>query len=150
MEWTQIIVSVITGLLAGGGLVIIFTRKEIKDGKATENMQKVIDSMKQVIESMQKSLDAKDRIIEEHEARRKELKEDLDKKDSKIETLLKEKSAIRDENDDLKTEVAVTEMLKCIKLKCIERDPPFASHLQVKNIRNTDLVKTAIDNGNNQ
>lgn len=143
MDWTQIIISVISGLLAGGGLMLFITRREIKDGKATENMQKVI-------ESMQKSLDAKDRIIEEHEARRKELKADLDKKDTKIDNLLREKSAIRDQNDDLKTENAVTAMLKCVKLKCIERDPPFASLLNLRSLGDTDLVKTAIHNGNDK
>ena len=64
MDWTQIAVALIGGLFVGGGLMLILTRKEVKDGKAAENMQKVVDSM-------QKSLDAKDRIIEEQEQRRR-------------------------------------------------------------------------------
>ena len=109
MDWTQILVTVIStigGAILGGGFMMWFTRREVKEGKGIENMQKVV-------ESMQKSLDAKDRIIEEHEVRRAELKADIDKKDGKIEMLLKEKSAIRDENDDLKTNLAVANMLKC-------------------------------------
>ena len=113
-----------------------FTRKETKEGKAVENMQKVVDSM-------QTSLDAKDRIIQEYEARRQELKEDLSRKDEKIEDLLREKSAIRDENDDLKTNLAVTTMLKCIKINCIDRDPPFGSIVNLAGLRDTDLVKLA-------
>jgi chromosome segregation ATPase len=137
MDWTQILVAVIStigGAIVGGGFMMWFTRREVKDGKATENMQKVV-------ESMQKSLDAKDRIIEEREARCKELKSEIDKKDDKIERLLKEKSDLRDENDDLKTNLAVTTMLKCIKLNCIERDPPFGSIVNLAGLKDTDLVK---------
>lgn len=137
MDWTQILVAVIStigGAIVGGGFMMWFTRREVKDGKATENMQKVV-------ESMQKSLDAKDRIIEEREARCKELKAEIDRKDDKIERLLKEKSDLRDENDDLKTNLAVTTMLKCIKLNCIERDPPFGSIVNLAGLKDTDLVK---------
>lgn len=139
MDWTQVIVSLISvvgGALVGGGFTMWFTRKETKEGKAVENMQKVVDSM-------QTSLDAKDRIIQEYETRRQELKGDLSRKDEKIEELLKEKSAIRDENDDLKTNLAVATMLKCIKLNCIDRDPPFGSIVNLAGLRDTDLVKLA-------
>lgn len=141
MDWTQILVTVIGtigGALLGGGFMMWFTRREVKEGKGIENMQKVV-------ESMQKSLDAKDRIIEEHEVRRAELKADIDKKDGKIEILLKEKSAIRDENDDLKTNLAVANMLKCKTLKCIDRDPPFGSIIGLTTIKDTDLVKLAAE-----
>lgn len=137
MDWTQILVTVIStigGAILGGGFMMWFTRREVKEGKGIENMQKVV-------ESMQKSLDAKDRIIEEHEVRRAELKADIDKKDEKIELLLKEKSAIRDENDDLKTNLAVANMLKCKTLKCIDRDPPFGSIIGLTTIKDMDLVK---------
>jgi predicted RNase H-like nuclease (RuvC/YqgF family) len=141
MDWTQILVTVIStigGAILGGGFMMWFTRREVKEGKGIENMQKVV-------ESMQKSLDAKDRIIEEHEVRRAELKADIDKKDGKIEMLLKEKSAIRDENDDLKTNLAVANMLKCKTLKCIDRDPPFGSIIGLTTIKDTDLVKLAAE-----
>lgn len=141
MDWTQILVTVIStigGAILGGGFMMWFTRREVKEGKGIENMQKVV-------ESMQKSLDAKDRIIEEHEVRRAELKADIDKKDGKIEILLKEKSAIRDENDDLKTNLAVANMLKCKTLKCIDRDPPFGSIIGLTTIKDMDLVKLAAE-----
>lgn len=139
MDWTQVLVTVIStigGAILGGGFMMWFTRREVKEGKGIENMQKVV-------ESMQKSLDAKDRIIEEHEVRRAELKADIDKKDGKIEILLKEKSAIRDENDDLKTSLAVANMLKCKTIKCIDRDPPFGSIIGLATIKDMDLVKLA-------
>lgn len=140
MDWTQILttlISVVGGALLGGGFMMWFTRREVKDGKATENMQKVVDSM-------QKSLDAKDRIIQEHEGRRTELKADLDKKDEKIDQLLKEKSAMRDEIDDLRTNLAMSAMLKCVTLKCVDRDPPFGSLVGLSSLKDEDLVKMAI------
>lgn len=140
MDWTQIIttlISVIGGAILGGGFMMWFTRKEVKEGKGIENMQKVV-------ESMQKSLDAKDRIIEEHEARRAELKTDLDRKDEKIEQILKEKSAMRDEIDDLRTNLAMSSMLKCVTLKCVDRDPPFGSIVSLAGLKNEDLVQMAI------
>lgn len=133
MDWTQVIIALIglvSGVLTGGGVTMWLTRKETKEGKALENMQKV--------------LDAKDRIIEEREERCKELKADIDKKNAKIEQLLTEKSKIRDENDDLKTNLAVTTMLKCIKLNCIDRDPPFGSIVNLAGLRDADLVKMAL------
>lgn len=139
MDWTQVIValiSVVGGAVVGGGFMMWFTRKETKEGKAVENMQKVVDSM-------QTSLDAKDRIIKDTEERCRELKSDLSRKDEKIEELLKEKSAIRDENDDLKTNLAVASMQKCVKLNCIDRDPPFGSIVNLAGLRDTDLVKLA-------
>lgn len=141
MNWTEIVTAVIGligGLLTGGGLMMWLTRKETKEGKAIENMQKVVDSM-------QASLDAKDRIIQEHEERRQELKADLTRKDAKIEQLLEEKSEIRDENDELKTNLAVTTMLKCIKLNCIDRDPPFGSAINLMALKDTNLVKIATE-----
>lgn len=144
MEWTQIAIAVIGGLFAGGGLMLIFTRREVKDGKAAENMQRVVDSM-------QKSLDAKDRIIEEQEHRREELKADVDKKDAKIDELQREKSSMRDKFeqeksemrdtiDDLSTKLAVSSMMRCIKLGCAERDPPFGSIVELAGIKDMDLV----------
>ena len=145
MDWTQIVIAVIGGLFTGGGLMIFFTRREVKDGKAAENMQKVVDSM-------QKSLDAKDRIIEEQEQRRKELKDDVDKKDAKIDELQREKSAMRDKLeqeksemrdtiDDLSTRLAVASMMRCVKLKCDDRDPPFGTIVELAGLKQTDLVK---------
>ena len=139
MDWTQIAVALIGGLFVGGGLMLIFTRKEVKDGKAAENMQKVVDSM-------QKSLDAKDRIIEEQEQRRKELKGDVDKKDAKIDELQREKSEMRDKIDDLSTKFAVASMMRCVKLKCDDRDPPFGSIVELTGLKDIDLVSLSKPN----
>lgn len=118
MDWGTIIVAVISAL-GGGGLAVLFTRKETKEGMSLDNMQKV--------------LDAKDRIIEEREARCKELKEDLTKKDDKIDELHRINSTLRHKLDDANTKAAVAEVMRCDITKCTTRRPPFGSHVKVSN-----------------
>lgn len=113
MDWTNIIIAVISAL-GGGGLAVLFTRKETKEGMSLDNMQKV--------------LDAKDRIIEEREERCKELKNDLDKKDAKIDELHKMNATLRHRLDDANTKAAVAEVMRCDITKCTNRRPPFGSN----------------------
>lgn len=117
MDWTNIIIAVISAL-GGGGLAVLFTRKETKEGMSLDNMQKV--------------LDAKDRIIAEREERCKELKSDLDKKDAKIDEMHKEKDVLRHELDDANTRAAVAEVMICDKMDCGDRNPPLGSHAHFK------------------
>lgn len=116
MDWTNIIIAVISAL-GGGGLAVLFTRKETKEGMSLDNMQKV--------------LDAKDRIIEEREERCKELKNDLDKKDAKIDELHKMNATLRHRLDDANTKAAVAEVMRCDITKCTNRRPPFGSNHRV-------------------
>lgn len=116
MDWTNIIIAVISAL-GGGGLAVLFTRKETKEGMSLDNMQKV--------------LDAKDRIIEEREERCKELKNDLDKKDAKIDELHKMNATLRHRLDDANTKAAVADVMRCDITKCTNRRPPFGSNHRV-------------------
>ena len=118
MDWTNIIIAVISAL-GGGGLAVLFTRKETKEGMTLDNMQKV--------------LDAKDRIIEEREARCKELKDDLTKKDDKIDELHRINSTLRHKLDDANTKAAVAEVMRCDITKCTTRRPPFGSGVKAFN-----------------
>lgn len=127
MDWTNIIIAVISAL-GGGGLAVLFTRKETKEGMSLDNMQKV--------------LDAKDRIIEEREERCKELKNDLDKKDAKIDELHKMNATLRHRLDDANTKAAVAEVMRCDITKCTNRRPPFGSNHRVAE----DFVETKTEN----
>lgn len=123
MDWTQIIIALISAVL-GGGLVKIFTTKETKEGMSLDNMQKV--------------LDAKDRIIEERIDRCKELKNELDKKDLKIDELHKVNASLRHKLDDANTKAAVADVMRCDVTKCINRIPPFGSSLERAEKREED------------
>lgn len=142
MDWTTIIVAVISAM-GGGGLVRLFTRKETKEGMTLDNMQKVID--------------AKDRIIEEREARCKELKADLAKKDEIIAQkeqciaeLHKDKSILYDKLDKANSRAAVNKLLKCQEIGCAQRRPPLGEGAAdtFKQIRNGNLGDEENGKGN--
>ena len=133
MDWTTIIVAVISAF-GGGGLAFLFTRKETKEGMTLDNMQKVID--------------AKDRIIEEREARCKELKADLAKKDETIAQkeqyitdLHKDNSTLYDKLDKANSRAAVNKLLKCQEIGCSHRRPPLGEGAAdtFRQIRNGNL-----------
>ena len=123
MDWTQIIVNVISLLIPTGGIVAIITAREKKTEMALNNMNKINEQW--------------EGFAAKEEDRRKELKADIDKKDNKIDELHREISRLRNELDNERTERAKADLMKCIRIKCVDRHPPFAS----SNTR---------ENGNNQ
>ena len=142
MDWTTIIVAVISAF-GGGGLAFLFTRKETKEGMTLDNMQKVID--------------AKDRIIEEREARCKELKADLAKKDETIAQkeqyitdLHKDNSTLYDKLDKANSRAAVNKLLKCQEIGCAHRRPPLGEGAAdtFRQIRNGNLGDEENGKGN--
>ena len=124
MDWTQIITTVLTLLIPTGGIVAIFTAREKKTEMALNNMNKINEQWAA--------------FSSKEEERRKELKADIDKKDDKIDELHREISRLRNELDNERTERAKADLIKCIRIKCVDRHPPFA---QSSNTR---------ENGNNQ
>ena len=124
MDWTQIITTVLTLLIPTGGIMAIFTAREKKTEMALNNMNKINEQWAA--------------FSSKEEERRKELKADIDKKDDKIDELHRELSRLRNELDNERTERAKADLMKCIRIKCVDRHPPFA---QSSNTR---------ENGNNQ
>lgn len=124
MDWTQIITTVLTLLIPTGGIMAIFTAREKKTEMALNNMNKINEQWAA--------------FSSKEEERRKELKADIDKKDDKIDELHREISRLRNELDNERTERAKADLMKCIRIKCVDRHPPFA---QSSNTR---------ENGNNQ
>ena len=106
MDWSNIIIAVISAVLSGGGVATLLMLKENKQAKRVDNDLKLSQGLQE---------------------RNKLLEEKLDKKDIKIEELYAEKDALRNENDRLSTENAVLRVYKCIKVGCAERQPPFGA-----------------------
>lgn len=104
MEWSNIIIAIISAVLSGGGVATLLMLKENKQAKRVDNDLKLSQGLQE---------------------RNKILEEKLDKKDIKIEELYAEKDVLRNENDRLSTENAVLRVYKCIKVGCAERQPPF-------------------------
>lgn len=111
MDWTTIIVTVLTVLISNGGLVTLVTLKEKKTEAFLDNVAKLIDQWQE--------------IAEERKQRVKELKDDLESKDKKIEEVIRDRSEVRDDLDRTRTSEAVAEMLRCDNISCLDRKPPF-------------------------
>lgn len=106
MDWSNVIIALITAVLSGGGVATILMLKENKQSKRVDNDLKFSEGL---------------------QARNKHLEEQLDKKDEKIEALYAEKDELRNECDHLSTENAVLKVYKCVKVGCGDRVPPFGS-----------------------
>lgn len=107
----QLIITLLTTLIPTGGIVALFTVKEKKTEMTLNNMNKINEQWA--------AFSAKE------EQRRKELKEDIDRKDLKIDSLYSEISKLRNELDTERTERAKAMMMRCHIIKCVTREPPF-------------------------
>ena len=117
MDWTQIIITAITVLIGGGGLVTLFTIQDKKNEAFLNNVAKLIDQWQ--------------KMAEDRKARAEELKRDLDRKDNKIDELYVEISKLMEELDHARTEIAVARLLKCETVSCASRIPPFGADADV-------------------
>lgn len=123
MDWTTIIITILTLLISNGGLVTLVTLREKKNAAFLDNVSKLIDQWQEV---------ANDRKL-----RADELKSDLDRKDAKIDSLYAEIAKLRGELDHTRTSEAVARMLKCENTACLDRKPPFGS-VEIKIAKTVD------------
>lgn len=117
MEWVDIL-GYVAELALTGGLLAIVTIRDKKTAAILDNYDRVIKSWEET--------------ARERYNRAAELKADLDKKDKKIDELHAENGELHDKINELykeldheRTERARAEMVKCNKLKCIDREPPY-------------------------
>ena len=111
MDWSEIISAFITT----GGFTAMLTIVERKTGMFLENAKEQAEEWK--------------KIIEERNREVTELKEERDRKDCKIDALLKQ---VSDQSKDLDTshsETAVAKLMICDKTGCQKRRPPFGRGL---------------------
>lgn len=123
MDWTAIIITIITLLISNGGLVTLVTLREKKNAAFLDNISKLIDQWQEV---------ANDRKL-----RADELKSALDRKDAKIDSLYAEIAKLHGELDHTRTSEAVARMLKCENTACLDRKPPFGS-VEIKIVKTVD------------
>lgn len=115
MDWTNIIISFVTLLLGGGGLVAFLTVNAKK--------------YQAMVESVEKTNEQWQHIADERTHRAEELKAELDKKDDKIDELYKEQTRLRKILDNVTTGRAVAELMRCECIDCIKRRPPYGEGL---------------------
>lgn len=107
------IIQLISLLLGGGGLITLFLITERKTKAQMENTAQAIAEWQKIVERSHQDL-------KEAKERAKEL-QDLYLVQFDINTKL------RKELDEKNTKIAVLSLLRCRKLKCIDREPPYGS-----------------------
>lgn len=110
------IIQLISLLLGGGGLITLFLITERKTKAQMENTAQAIAEWQKIVERSHQDL-------EEAKERAKEL-QDLYLVQFDINTKL------RKELDEKNTKIAVLSLLRCRKLKCIDREPPYGSEVE--------------------
>ena len=110
------IIQLISLLLGGGGLIALFLITERKTKAQMENTAQAIAEWQKIVERSHQDL-------EEAKERAKEL-QDLYLVQFDINTKL------RKELDEKNTKIAVISLLRCRKLKCIDREPPYGSEVE--------------------
>ena len=110
------IIQLISLLLGGGGLVALFLITERKTKAQMETTAQAISEWQKIVERSHQDL-------EEAKERAKEL-QDLYLVQFDINTKL------RKELDEKNTKIAVLSLLRCRKLKCIDREPPYGSEVE--------------------
>ena len=110
------IIQLISLLRGGGGLVALFLITERKTKAQMENTAQAIAEWQKIVERSHQDL-------KEAKERAKEL-QDLYLVQFDINTKL------RKELDEKNTKIAVLSLLRCRKLKCIDREPPYGSEVE--------------------
>ena len=117
MDWTQILITLITILVPTGGFLGLFTIREKKTEMMLANASKLNDGWTALANERQEQL--------------KEKEQKLDEKDAKIDELYRINSSLRHKLDDANTAKAVAEVLLCDKTSCVDRNPPFGRHFHL-------------------
>lgn len=124
MDWTSIINTLIISIFGGGGLFVGIKQiskigAERREAEA-KNLALYIDNNAKLIDQWQE-------IAESRKNRCDELKEDLDKRESEKDQLYKTISILRNDLDHERTGHAIAELLKCDKIDCMMRNPPYGA-----------------------
>lgn len=112
---TELIIQILTLLLGGGGVIALFFITDRKTKAQIENINLAIDEWQKIVERCRTEL------IEARTSAKE--CQDLYMVQFDINTKL------RQELDEKNTRIAVLTLLRCKKLKCIDREPPYGSEI---------------------
>ena len=117
MDWSTIIMTLITALVPSGGILAIATIAEKKSGMMLDNANKLAEGYKA--------------LANEYQERESKTQEMLEKKEEELLSQIKMNSSLRHQLDDAHTESAVAKLVYCRKFAtCVEKDPPFAKEAE--------------------
>lgn len=110
MDWVSIITAII-GALAGGGLISLLTIRETKKGLKLDNAEKEDSRWSKLVNELQDQIE--------------KLNERCERKDSRITELEDTNALLRQRLDETNTALAKATLMRCSKLGCKSRIPPF-------------------------
>lgn len=119
MDWSSVIITLIS-VLFGGGVVGIFTIREQRKSLKLENQAKEI-------ENNTKDTDRLITLINELQDQNETLNARLDKKDELIQDKDDIISDLRSKLDSIRTKCAMAEILKCENVACVDREPKLGT-----------------------
>lgn len=110
MDITTILTALISALL-GGGLITIFTLRETRKSLQIDNQKKEDDRWSKLCDEQQDQIE--------------KLNERLEKKDGRIMELEDRCTNLSTKLDEVNTDLAKATLLKCSRIACQTRIPPF-------------------------
>lgn len=113
MNWTDIIIPLISAIIPTGGVTAIFMVKGRKKELEISNLAKVIEELRELVNRYKEEV--------------RELKAVAERKEEYIEELHRQTSGLHEKLDKANSRAAVFKILKCTKVDCGLRIPPFGS-----------------------
>ena len=110
MDWTEIIIPIISALI-GGGLGSLFTLKQQKKSLEIDNATKEDERYLKLVDELQDQIEG--------------LNIRMEKKDERITELEDRCLTYRNQLESANSELIKAKFYKCLKLKCLDRKPPF-------------------------
>lgn len=124
MDFT-LLIELITAVIAGGAITSLITIRETKKGMKLDNVAKDEENKNKSVERWSNLCNELQDQIETFQTQIDGLNERLDKKDARILELEDRCVAYRTKIDQLSTDLTKATLLKCSRLKCEDRRPPF-------------------------
>jgi len=114
----EIIIGLVGALIGSGGFSWVFYVRETKREKKVATDNEVAEGYHQLAIEKQHRIDA--------------LEQSEDKKDEKIDELHKIVEGLREDKYALIEALAMERMMRCTKVGCAEREPPFGTIQKLK------------------
>ena len=124
MDW-PLIIELIIAVITGGVVTSLVTIRETKRGMKLDNISKEEENKNKSVERWSNLCNELQDQIETFQNQIDGLNERLDKKDVRIMELEDRCVTYRTKIDQLTTDLTKATLLKCNRLKCEERRPPF-------------------------
>lgn len=138
IEWTTIIVTLISSAIGAGAITSLVTMREKKKGKQLENKEKEEDIESKNSDRWEKLADQLSEQIEKLNIQITDLNTRLEKKDELLEEKNDLISDLRTKLDKTRSRYIASDMCRCLRVECKDREPSWGSRV-------LDVEKLVVD-----